>query len=58
MEKQTRRTFIASAVAIGTTTATSAIPMNQEKKQLVHHVFFWLKNPERTYSDQRNSEHG
>ena len=45
MEKQTRRTFIASAVAIGTTTATSAIPMNQEKKQLVHHVFFWLKNP-------------
>jgi hypothetical protein len=43
MAKQTRRTFIASAVALGAT--TSALAMNQEKKQLVHHVFFWLKNP-------------
>ena len=37
---------MASAVAIGASTAASAIPMNQEKKQLVHHVFFWLKNPD------------
>ena len=47
MEKQTRRTFVASAVALGATTAASAFPhMDQDKKQLVHHVFFWLKNPD------------
>jgi hypothetical protein len=45
MEKQTRRTFVASAVALGASTAASALPtMEQNKKQLVHHVFFWLKN--------------
>ena len=47
MKKQTRRTFVASAIAIGASTAASAFPdMDQNKKQLVHHVFFWLKNPE------------
>jgi hypothetical protein len=46
MEKQSRRMFMASAVALGASTAATAIPMNQEKKQLVHHVFFWLKNPD------------
>jgi hypothetical protein len=45
MKKQTRRTFVASAVALGATTAASALPnMEQNKKQIVHHVFFWLKN--------------
>ena len=45
MEKQSRRTFVASAVAIGASTAASAMPsMEQNKKQVVHHVFFWLKN--------------
>ena len=45
MKKQTRRTFVASAVALGASTAASALPaMEQNKKQLVHHVFFWLKN--------------
>lgn len=46
MEKQTRRTFVASAVAIGASAAATAMPtMNKpNKKQLVHHVFFWLKN--------------
>lgn len=48
MEKQTRRTFIASAVAVGASTAVSAMPeiTMKGKKQLVHHVFFWLKNPD------------
>lgn len=46
MEKQTRRTFVASAVALGASTAASALTMDQNKKQLVHHVFFWLKNPD------------
>lgn len=47
MEKQTRRTFIAGAVALGATTAVSGMPemTMKGKKQLVHHVFFWLKNP-------------
>ena len=57
MQKQTRRTFIASAAMItaGAVTA-SAIPLitmdKKEKKQLAHHVFFWLKNPDSI--DDRN----
>jgi hypothetical protein len=46
MEKQTRRTFVASAVALGASAAATAMPTMQkeDKKQLVHHVYFWLKN--------------
>jgi hypothetical protein len=46
MEKQTRRTFVASAVALGASTAATAMPTmeTKDKKQLTHHVFFWLKN--------------
>lgn len=45
MEKQTRRTFVASAVALGASAAATASPMeSKNKKQLAHHVFFWLKN--------------
>src|SRR5690606_21469611 len=47
MEKQTRRAFVASALAVGATTTAAAIPFKMEKKpQLAHHVFFWLKNPD------------
>jgi hypothetical protein len=48
MKKQTRRKFIASAVAITAGTAAFGLPTMQtkNKKQLVHHVFFWLKNPD------------
>jgi len=51
MKKQTRRTFIASAAVLtaGAIT-TSALPLTtmetKNKKQLTHHVFFWLKNPD------------
>jgi hypothetical protein len=46
METQSRRTFVASAVALGVSAAASAMPMKpNDKKQLAHHVFFWLKNP-------------
>lgn len=53
MEKQSRRTFIASAVALTASAVTaSALPTiamdTKEKKQLAHHVFFWLKNPDST----------
>jgi hypothetical protein len=49
MKKQTRRKFIASAVAItaGTVVAANSLMTMEKKssKKLVHHVFFWLKNP-------------
>ncbi|HYC85765.1 MAG TPA: Dabb family protein [Chryseosolibacter sp.] len=46
MEKQNRRTFVATAAAMGATAAASAMPSmdSKDKKQLVHHVYFWLKN--------------
>jgi len=46
MEKQTRRTFVATAAALGASAAASAMPTmeSKDKKQLVHHVYFWLKN--------------
>jgi hypothetical protein len=48
MKKQTRRTFVTTAVAMSTTAATTAMPTMEpkNKKQLSHHVFFWLKNPD------------
>jgi hypothetical protein len=48
MKKQTRRTFVASAVALGTSAVATGMPTmeSKDKKQLVHHVFFWLKNPD------------
>lgn len=44
--KQTRRTFIATTAVLtaGAASGMSLIPMEQNKKQLAHHVFFWLKN--------------
>ena len=49
MQKQTRRKFITSAIALtaGVAAAKSMTTMEtkKEKPQLVHHVFFWLKNP-------------
>ena len=46
MRKQTRRTFITNAVALSASAAASALPTMEpkNKKQLVHHVYFWLKN--------------
>lgn len=48
MENQTRRTFITTAAALTVGVAASAIPLptmeTKDKKQLTHHVFFWLKN--------------
>lgn len=44
-----RRKFLATAASLTAgTAAASALPLQstEEKKQLVHHVFFWLKNPD------------
>jgi hypothetical protein len=48
MEKQTRRRFVTTAVVMGTAAATTAMSTMEpkNKKQLTHHVFFWLKNPD------------
>lgn len=38
---------MATTTLLGTGLAASALPVPApEKKQLVHHVFFWLKNPD------------
>lgn len=55
MEKQSRRTFVATAAALGASTAASAMPTMEQKnkKQLLHHVFFWLKNPNSKEDQQK-----
>lgn len=48
MEKQTRRKFVATSIALTASAAAIGLPStmeSKEKKQLVHHVYFWLKNP-------------
>jgi len=40
-----RRTFMAAAAAVSATNAGASPAVNTIPK-LVHHVFFWLKNPE------------
>ena len=47
MTKTNRRKFIAGAVMTGVAGIASAkVPSDEaEKKWVVHHVFFWLKNP-------------
>jgi hypothetical protein len=43
----TRRTFITTAATLGAAVAASAATMNTAPMpKLVHHVFFWLKNPD------------
>ena len=41
----TRRTFLTTA-ALGAAAAASAASMSTPQPALVHHVFFWLKNPD------------
>ncbi|MCW3111110.1 MAG: Dabb family protein [Segetibacter sp.] len=47
MKKQTRRNFLATTGILGGGLAASAMPSGKgrDKKQVIHHVFFWLKNP-------------
>jgi hypothetical protein len=42
---QSRRTFIVAAATLAATNAGASTAVNVYPK-LVHHVFFWLKNPE------------
>ena len=47
MSSSNRRKFIgaAAALAVGTVATSTASAMPQQRPPLVHHVFFWLKNP-------------
>jgi hypothetical protein len=52
MKLQPRRRFLAALALLGTGLAAQALPLkrktttNMEKKTgVIHHVFFWLKNP-------------
>lgn len=46
MTKSTRRKFIASASLLTLAPTIESLSMKEEKPILVHHVFFWLKNPD------------
>lgn len=48
MKSIKRRTFLTAAATLTAGTAALALPLQimEDKKQVVHHVFFWLKNPE------------
>lgn len=48
MKNQTRRKFVAGAVALGaaTTAAAASVGKGAASYPLVHHVFFWLRNPD------------
>ena len=48
MKSIKRRTFLTGAATLFAGTVALALPLNimEDKKKLIHHVFFWLKNPE------------
>lgn len=48
MKPITRGTFLATSITLTAGTVAMALPLQfaNDKKQLVHHVFFWLKNPD------------
>jgi hypothetical protein len=48
MNKSNRRKFLGTAAALAAGTAAAAMPLPapaDKKYPVVHHVFFWLKNP-------------
>jgi hypothetical protein len=53
MKRSSRRTFIGTSAAaagamLATTSAKAMTPSAQTRPPIVHHVFFWLKNPSST----------
>jgi hypothetical protein len=48
MSKISRRQFVATATLLPLAASTSAMEIKKDKPKLVHHVFFWLKNPSST----------
>ena len=50
MSKQNRRSFIVTTAILGSGLAAAALnlPDLTDKKMVIHHVFFWLKDPSST----------
>ena len=47
MTKYNRRKFLGAGALIGLGLSTNAMfTKNKKRKMVIHHVFFWLKNPE------------
>lgn len=47
MKRSSRRKFLTTTTLLGTGLMANAVSVPvAAKKQLVHHVFFWLKNPD------------
>jgi hypothetical protein len=46
MKQITRGSFLSTSITLTAGTVAMALPLNNdtEKKQFVHHFFFWLKN--------------
>lgn len=45
MSKHNRRSFLSTTALAGAGVFTNSIPDMKKKASIVHHVFFWLKNP-------------
>jgi hypothetical protein len=45
MPKQNRRRFLSNTALAGAGIFTNSVPIMDRKTSIVHHVFFWLKNP-------------
>ncbi|QHW00123.1 Dabb family protein [Spirosoma endbachense] len=45
MKNQTRRKFLSSTALMATSLPTATLAGTPPTKPLIHHVFFWLKNP-------------
>ena len=45
MPKQNRRRFLSTTALAGAGILTNGVPQPQKEGRIVHHVFFWLKNP-------------
>lgn len=48
MSKISRRKFVAAATLLPLAATASNMEIKKDKPRLVHHVFFWLKNPSST----------
>lgn len=48
MAKITRRKFVAAATLLPLAASAATMEIKKDKPRLVHHVFFWLKNPSST----------
>jgi hypothetical protein len=48
MPKISRRAFVAAATLLPLGATAASMEMQKNKPRVVHHVFFWLKNPSST----------